>query len=120
MYNLYETIKSLCERKGVSVSAMCLNLGMTKSTMSDLKSGRKKSLSSETLTRIADYLCVSVDYLLTGEEKTPAESGERAISYDDFTYAMQNEAAELTEDDKALLLSMARQLNTARKKKESE
>ena len=35
---------------------------------------------------------------------------------DDFTYAMQNEAKELTEMDKQILLSMARQLNDARRK----
>lgn len=69
MSDLYETIRDLCKRNGISVSAMCLNLGMSKSTMSDLKSGRKRSLSAETLSRIAQYLGVSVDYLLTGEEK---------------------------------------------------
>lgn len=69
MYNLYELIKAECEKKGSTVSGMCLNLGMSKSTMSDLKSGKKRSLSTETITKIADYLGVSTDYLLTGEQK---------------------------------------------------
>lgn len=81
MHDLYETIRDLCRRNGLSVSAMCLNLGMSKSTMSDLKSGRKKSLSSETLSRISQYLGVSVDYLLTGEEKEkPLVNGDEELT----------------------------------------
>ena len=120
MGTLYDNISHLCDERRIKPGKVCNDLGLSRGLMTDLKMGRKKGVSAETANRIANYFGVSVDYLLTGEEKTPAESGERAISYDDFTYAMQNEAAELTEDDKALLLSMARQLNTARKKKESE
>lgn len=69
MSDLYTNIKNACTNKGMSVSAMCLNLGMSKSTMSDLKAGRKKSLSTETLSKIADFLDVSIDYLLGNEQK---------------------------------------------------
>lgn len=67
MCNLYDSIKAACERSGITVSAMCLELGMSKSVMSDLKSGRKKSLSSATIARIADFLGVSADTILFGE-----------------------------------------------------
>ena len=40
MCNLYEQIQQACKKAGLTVSAMCLALGMSKSTMSDLKSGR--------------------------------------------------------------------------------
>lgn len=40
------------------------------------------------------------------------------MTMDDFTYAMQNETKELTDGDKELLLSLARQLNNARKNKD--
>lgn len=69
MYDLYELIKSECEKNGITVSAMCLELGMSKSMMSDLHSGKKKSLSTDKLSKIANYFNVSVDYLLTGEQK---------------------------------------------------
>ncbi|WP_312636995.1 helix-turn-helix transcriptional regulator [Oscillibacter sp.] len=72
MYDLYEIIKSECEKNGITVSAMCLELGMSKSMMSDLHSGKKKSLSAEKLSKIANYFNVSVDYLLTGEQKNQA------------------------------------------------
>ena len=64
MYDLYKTIQELCKSQKLTVSKMCLDLGMSKSTMSDLKYGRKKTLSSSTLAKIADYLGVSVDFLL--------------------------------------------------------
>lgn len=37
--DLYKTIKTLCDARGTTVSAMCLALGMSKSIMSDLKKG---------------------------------------------------------------------------------
>lgn len=68
MYDLYTTIKTLCEKQNETVSGMCLKLGLSKSTMSDLKAGRKKSLSSESLTKIAGFLGVPVDRLLGIEQ----------------------------------------------------
>ena len=67
MCTLYNRISELCKEKGVSGSRMCLELGMSKSTLSDIKSGRKKSFTAETAHKIASYLGVSVAYLL-GEE----------------------------------------------------
>ena len=51
------------------------------------------------------------------KRKTPTPDGEREITFDDFTFAMQNESKDLTEADKQILLSMAKQLNDARKKR---
>ena len=64
MCNLYDRIKNACAQRGLTVSAMCVQLGMSKSVMSDLHSGRKKTLSADTLGKIADFLQVSADSLL--------------------------------------------------------
>ena len=61
----------------------------------------------DTLDKIADYFGVTTDYLLGKKE---------ALSFDDFTYALHNERGDLTEEDKALLLKMARQLSEKNKK----
>lgn len=53
-------------------------------------------------------------------EKMPAQRNEQEISFDDFTYAMQAETKDLTEMDKQILLSMAKQLNDARKQKNGD
>jgi transcriptional regulator with XRE-family HTH domain len=47
---------------------MCLDLGLSKSTLSDLKSGRTKGISTQTAQKIAAYFDVSVGYLLGEEE----------------------------------------------------
>ena len=63
------------------------------------------------------------DYLLGNteqKEKASIPKDEREITLDDFTFAMQNETKDLTDMDKQILLSMARQLNDARKKKNGE
>ena len=90
--------------------------------MTDLKSGRKKGITAETAQKIADYFSVSVDRVLNGPgtKKAPTQEGEREITLDDFTYAMQNEYKNLTDADKQILLSMAKQLDDARKKKNGE
>lgn len=69
MYNLYETISHLCEGKGIKPGRMCNELGISRGAITDLKAGRKQSLSADTLSKIAAYFGVSVDYLLGNEEQ---------------------------------------------------
>ena len=110
MWTLYESILSLCQEKGIKGGKMCVDLGFSKSLMTDLKSGRKKGITSETAQKIADYFSVSVDRVLNGPstKKTPTPESEREMGFDDFTYAMYNEGKELTEESKKKLLEMAR------------
>ena len=58
---------------------MCLDLGFSKSLMTDLKMGRKKGINAETAQKIATYFGVSVGYLLGEEEKSPAAPSDEAI-----------------------------------------
>ena len=69
MSTLYKRIIDLCTEKGVSGSRMCLDLGLSKSTLSDMKHGRTKGVSTATAQKIASYFDVSVGYLLGEEEK---------------------------------------------------
>lgn len=69
MGTLYERITFLCKEKGVSGSRMCLDLGLSKSTLSDMNHGRTKGVSTATAQKIASYFGVSVGYLLGEEEQ---------------------------------------------------
>ena len=69
MVTLYERLSDLCEEKGIKGGRMCTELGISKSLMTDLKSGRKKGVNAETAQKIASYFGVSVGYLLGEEEK---------------------------------------------------
>ena len=80
MGTLYNRIQDLCKNKGVSGSRMCLDLGISKSTLSDMKHGRTKGVSTDTAKKIASYLNVTVGYLLGEEEKKPTPVSERGQS----------------------------------------
>lgn len=69
MVTLYERLVALCVNKGITGGRMCSDLGISKSLMTDLKNGRKKSVNAETAQKIATYFGVSVGYLLGIEQK---------------------------------------------------
>src|SRR5699024_8648442 len=87
MYNLYELILSLCTQVGIRPGKMCNDLGLSRGMMTDLKMGRKQTLSADTLSKIAAYFNVSVDYLLGNEEKEqPALSKEDELQDEFFAF----------------------------------
>lgn len=122
MEDLYKHIESLGKEHGYkNMTVLCKAAGVPRSTMSELNNGRSKDLSKPNAQKFADILGVTLDEVY-GEEtkKAPTQEDEREITFDDFTFAMQNESKDLTEADKQILLSMAKQLNDARKKRNGE
>lgn len=103
---------------GITSYRLAKEIGCTTTSVTNWLSG--KDVSKTYITRMADYFQVSIDFLLgeTDIKKAPTLEGERSITYNDFIYAMQNEAKGLTEMDKQILLSMAKQLKEARKQKD--
>lgn len=100
MGTLYEKIQALCKNKGVSGSRMCLDLGLSKSTMSDLKKGRIKGISVPTAQKIAGYFGITVDELYgIGEQikADPVGSAERH-----FEIIMDEDIGDMFEDFKLL------------------
>lgn len=65
MENAYiaRTIKSLCNAKGITISTLLADCGLTKSFIYDLEK-RSASPSCDKLARIADYFQVPIDYLV--------------------------------------------------------
>ncbi len=116
----YDRFEELCKEKGIRVGRAADDMNIRRSTVSAWKQSGYTP-RSEILNKIADYFGVTVDYLTgASDKKAPTPEGERPITFDDFTYAMFEEGKELTEMDKQILLSMARQLNDARKQKDGE
>lgn len=100
MYNLYQNIYALCCEHNITPGGLCSELGFRRSVLSDLKSGRKKTLDTTTLMKIADYFDVTIDYLLNGteKEKAPAPEGEREISDDEIKLALFGGKGEVTDE----------------------
>ena len=100
MSNLYETIEALCRKQNIRPGTLCTTLGLSRSLMTDLKMGRKKSLSAQTAQKIANYFGVSVGYLL-GEPEQPDELA-------DVDIAFYGEYRELTAEQKDAVRQMVR------------
>lgn len=109
MATLYETLDSLCKSRGIKGARMCADIGVSKSLMTDLKSGRKKSVNAETAQKIASYFNVSVGYLLGEEEKKESPSDMEGLS-DDQLKIIELTKSLSPEDAKMLLAALQAKL----------
>lgn len=82
MYKRYCEIR---DAKGLKDADVSRGTGITKSTFSEWKSGRSQP-KTDKLQKIADFLEISLEYLMTGKEK---EGGE--------TYYLNNETREMAQ-----------------------
>jgi transcriptional regulator with XRE-family HTH domain len=71
MTEMYKRINDLCKSRKITVSDMCRDLEIHRSTLSELSSGRSKSLSSQNTTKIANYFNVSASYIFGEQKETP-------------------------------------------------
>ena len=139
MSELYKRIEELCKENHVNITTMCKDSGASRASLTDLKMGRKQSLSADTLNKIARYFSVSVDYLIGNvsepffyldnerilseinsydeTEKAPTDSGERKDVLDEVDIAFYGEYKELTEEDRATIRDM---VSVMRKRRASE
>ena len=105
MGNLYETISVLCQQKGIRPGRLCDELKISRGLMTDLKMGRKKSLSAETAQRIASYFGVSVAYLLGQDQADVLEQVD---------VAFYGEYSQLDEEQKQTIRDMVRLMRQRR------
>ena len=78
---VYDTVARLCAEQGISISAACRRAGISPGILSDLKNGRKKTISIETARSLADALGVSADVLTGGSPPAPAASDDLIAFY---------------------------------------
>lgn len=115
MANLYESILKLCERDGIRPGRLCDELGISRGLMTDLKMGRKKSVSAETAQKIASFFGVSVGALLGREDADTAP-----IDLSQVDIAFYGEYKELTADDKETVRDMVRLMRQRRAARQRE
>ncbi len=68
---MYEIFVKLLEKYDVTAYRVSKATGIASSTFTDWKNGRSTP-KQDKLQKIADFFGVSVEYLMTGEENTPA------------------------------------------------
>ena len=69
--NSVERVKAICKERYIPISKLERDLGYSNAYISQL---RKGTFPDDRLKEIANYLNVSVDYLMTGEEKEGGET----------------------------------------------
>jgi transcriptional regulator with XRE-family HTH domain len=107
MQNLYQNIEQLCQQRGIRPGYLCDALGLSRGLMTDLKMGRKKSISAQTAQKIAGFFGVSVGYLL-GQET------DNADVLDQVDVAFYGEFKELDEEEKEAVRDMVRLMRKRR------
>lgn len=80
---MYEVFERLLQSLGISTYKFCKETGISQSTISTWKS-KRNLISGELAKKIADYFGISVDYLMTGNEK----EGENKYYLNDETAEM--------------------------------
>ncbi len=67
----YEVIKELCKSNGIAVTALEKELGFARGSLCKVNTNKP---SMEKVQKLANYFNVSVEYLLTGDEKETGEA----------------------------------------------
>lgn len=76
----YDIFKRLCDENGISVTRATEEIGLSRTIGTKWKQ-TKATPQGETLNKIAEFFGVSVDYLLTGEEKEkPLINGDEELT----------------------------------------
>jgi DNA-binding Xre family transcriptional regulator len=113
MENLYTRIETLCKEKGIRPGRLCDELALSRSLMTDLKMGRKKTVNAQTAQKIANFLGVSVGYLLGQSQQ---RSNQDVL--DQVDVAFYGEFKELNEAEKETVRDMVRLMRERRAAKQ--
>lgn len=95
-----EKIKTLRKQLGLTQTELGEKLGVQKNAVSKWETGRVDDIPGSKVRAMAALFGVSPSYLIDDEEES--------VRFDDFTYAMYNEAKDLPEEKKQMLLEMAK------------
>ena len=94
--NSVERVKLICKERKIPISKLESDLGFSNGYIGQL---RKGIFPADRLAKIASYLEVTIDYLLTGEEtKKVTTDGERTVSNDDIKFALFGGDGEITDE----------------------
>ena len=102
--DMKERVQELCKKNSISVSELEKTLGFGNWYISKL--GQSTPNTSK-IKLIADYFNVSIDYIITGEEKHPIPVHKMTDEY----YKLISIYSSLSETDRNYIMSLAERLN---------
>lgn len=98
---LYQRIKELCNRNGISISKLEADLGFGNSSIKKWNSGTSPSIDK--ISKIANYFNVSIDYL-TG--RSDIENSDSKL--DDDIISLQRARQKMSPQDREKMMKMIR------------
>lgn len=98
---LYQRIKALCKRKGISIAKLESELGFGNASIKKWKD--TSSPSVDKIIKVASYFDVSVDYLLN---RTDIEGSISEIIEDEDIISFQRARQKMTQKDKDRMMQM--------------
>lgn len=81
MSDLYNRIEAMCLTRGITITKMCAESGASRASLTDLKMGRKNSLSAKTLKLIATYFGTTIDAMVNAKELNSPTISEDSVSF---------------------------------------
>lgn len=97
MINSVQLVRDLCKERNIPIAKLEKDCGFSNGYLNPKKMTK---IPYDRAVIIADYLGVSADLILTGEEnkKAPTENGERSVSDDDIKFALFGGDGEITDE----------------------
>lgn len=96
----YEIIQKLCKEHGIALTALEKELGFGRGSLGKLKNG---GTSAARLQKVADYFGVSINYLISGEDKKEIQLQQKDER--DIAKRLESTLAALEEPQGALMFS---------------
>ena len=118
MFNSVQMVRDLCKAQNIPIAKLEKDCGFSNGYLNPKKMAK---IPYDRAVVIAEYLGVSADLILTGEEskKAPTETGERDI-LDEVDVGFYQGFKELTEEQKDTIRDMVQVMRERRAKKEAD
>ena len=106
MFNSVQYVRDICKQRGIPVSQLEKDCGFSNGYLNPKKMTKLPYDRAQT---IAEYLGITAEVILTGEEteKAPANSGKRSVSDDELKFALWGDCQDVSDDDLADVLRYA-------------
>ncbi len=121
MSEVTKRIDELLDERGIDKQTFYDDCHISSAAYSQWNTGKTTPRKSS-LTRVADYLGVTYEWIAfgTGSKKAPTPESERESGDPVFTYAMSGKVDKLTPERKEMLRGMAQYLIDQQAKEEQE